>query len=73
MKCKTCDKGLMLQMAESAAVVTITLSPVACDCCGGYFEDCENCKAGHKVIDWVSEEDYLAALERYSKAIGKAA
>jgi hypothetical protein len=31
----------------------IEMEPVACDCCGGYFDDCENCRAGRRVVEWV--------------------
>jgi hypothetical protein len=73
MKCKNCNEGLQLKtlahrLPNTNGEAFLIMEPVACDCCGGYFEDCENCKAGCKVIEWVSDEEYPAALEKYNKA-----
>jgi hypothetical protein len=67
MQCKTCDKGLVLQSLahRKEGNVTITLEPVVCDCCGGYFEHCENCEAGEHIIDWLDNDATLPpALQR---------
>lgn len=63
MNCKTCDdKGLVLKTLahrQKDGSVTIALEPVACDCCGGWSvdgKDCENCKQGRRVIEWLDEE-----------------
>jgi hypothetical protein len=76
MNCETCDdKGLMLKTLahrQPDGSVTLSLEPVACDCCGGWSadgKDCENCKAGLQVVEWVSNEEYPAAMERYKKAV----
>ena len=61
MKCKTCnDEGLVLSMVANDDIhpEAIVMIPVACDCCGGWSVDgmdCENCKAGYKVIEWKDE------------------
>lgn len=65
--CKTCDaRGLMLETTEYRQVgngiltegTEIAMVPVACNCCGGWADDCENCREGRRVINWVSREDY---------------
>jgi hypothetical protein len=59
MKCKVCENGLVFKTHAhrnfSTGEVTLTLDPEACDCCGGFCEECENCNAGKRVIDWVDE------------------
>lgn len=60
MKCKTCgDKGLVFSVAkDDNNPETIGMLVVVCDCCGGWSADgmdCENCKAGHKVVEWKDE------------------
>jgi hypothetical protein len=78
MLCKTCeDKGLVLKTLahrQKDGSVTMTLEPDNCDCCGGWSYDgipCENCNTGRKVVEWVSDEQYPAALEAYKKATGR--
>jgi len=58
MICKNCDDGLVLRTLahRKDGDVTITLDPVACDCCGGFFEHCENCEAGRRVIEWIDDD-----------------
>lgn len=36
----------------------VILIPVACDCCGGWADHCENCESGYRKNNWVSAEDY---------------
>ena len=65
MKCKNCNSGLVLKISEEMippdvaekymSDAAVKLNAVACDCCGGYFEDCENCKVGRQVIEWVDD------------------
>jgi len=54
MKCKNCDKGLVLEISVNTET-DVVMEPVACDCCGGYYEQCDNCDAGKRVIEWVDE------------------
>jgi hypothetical protein len=66
MQCKKCNQGLALQIAEREitpevrffipgdALIT-ALQVVVCDCCGGFYEHCENCETGKRVINWVDE------------------
>jgi hypothetical protein len=57
MQCKICKKGLVLKKLEHTknGKVTIILEPVSCDCCGGFFENCENCEAGRRVVEWIDD------------------
>jgi hypothetical protein len=63
MECKTCEKGLVLEILEKDVILpgledlgpTIKMDAVACDCCGGFYENCENCEAGKRVILWIDE------------------
>ena len=65
MKCKNCNGGLVLKISEETippnvaekylSDAVVKMNAVACDCCGGYFEDCENCEAGRRVIEWVDD------------------
>jgi hypothetical protein len=60
MKCKTCqDKGMMLK-SKQVSEHEIVMEVVGCDCCGGWSVDgydCENCKQGRRVIEWLEEEN----------------
>lgn len=58
MQCKICEKGLILKTLAHRKndEVTIMLEPVACDCCGGFFENCENCKSGRQVVEWIDDD-----------------
>lgn len=52
MPCATCHgMGYLLKVVTIDNVTQVT--PVACDCCGGYPDDCQNCEAGQRVIEWV--------------------
>lgn len=64
MICQLCNKGIALDMFESWPTQAITdnqsydaadisLQPVICNCCGGHYNDCQNCKQGRRVVFWV--------------------
>lgn len=67
MQCKNCTKGQVLRKVERTLDEetlkklglegpVIGLDAASCDCCGGYYEDCENCAAGKRIIQWVDDE-----------------
>lgn len=68
MQCKTCGTGhgLMLSKREIRVIGdgnmldenVVAFIPSICDCCGGWWKDCENCASGERKIDWIEPDEY---------------
>jgi hypothetical protein len=73
-RCKTCGegKGLVFSKREARQVgegnvisEEVILVPVACDCCGGWYEHCQNCEFGYRYFNWVSTDDYENVITQW--------
>lgn len=74
MRCKTCNgEGIMLERTQGKTEKRqtgegilieehISFLPTACDCCGGWADNCENCRAGRRVINWIDPKEYENAF-----------